>query len=101
MGVRLTLPGDATATHGMETVPFRHKFTDSSLLAVNATRQELLSRWYTHTHTRARVCYIPNSCYESTPRVMNLADSLPNVNNPCSSRYDAPGYSKNALAGGA
>lgn len=51
VGVRLTLPGDATAGHGTETVPSRHKFTDSSLLAVNAVRQELLSRWYTHTYT--------------------------------------------------
>lgn len=72
VGVRLTLPGDATAGHGTETVPSRHKFTDSSLLAVNAVRQELLSRWYTHIHTHSicYICYIPNSWYESTPRVL-------------------------------
>lgn len=81
--MRLTLPGDATAGRQMETVFSRHKFTDSSLLAVKAMRREVLSPYIyilariAATNQRRATC------------VMNLADSLPNVN-PCSRRCDAP-----------
>lgn len=48
----------------METVFSRHKFTDSSLLAVKAVRrEELLS-----PHVYIYIYIGPNSCYESAPR---------------------------------
>lgn len=58
--MRLTLPGDATAGRQMETVFSRHKFTDSSLLAVKAVRREEVLSPYIYIG--------PNSCYESAPR---------------------------------
>lgn len=82
--MRLTLPGDATAGRQMETVFSRHKFTDSSLLAVKAVRREEVLSPYIYILAR-----IAATNQRRATCVMNLADSLPNVN-PCSRRCDAP-----------